>query len=141
MSLGPVELLVVAFPGNQFRGEIAPALRDLVERGTIRVIDILFIVKDQGGVVTMLEINDLDDDDYTTFDPIVSDITGLLSPDDVNQVANGLENNSSAAIMLFENTWATAFSDAVANANGRVLLSERIPRAVIEELVAAQAAS
>jgi hypothetical protein len=139
MSLGPIELLVVKFPGSQFSGEIAPALTDLVESGTIRVIDILFVHKSQDGEVTVLEINDLDDDDFSHFDPVVEDLTGMLTPDDARQLSAGLENNSAGAIMLFENTWATRFRDAMVHANGQLMLSERIPRAVIDELVGSAA--
>src|SRR5262245_31955657 len=113
MALGPVELLVVKFPGNQFRGEIVPALTELVESGTIRVIDILFVNKDENGKVEMVEINDLDDDDFRTFDPVIEDVTGLLSKEDVEYFSTALDRNSSAALMLFENTWATRFRDAV----------------------------
>jgi hypothetical protein len=137
MPLGPIELLEIRFPGNQFRGEIAAALKELVETGTIRIIDILFLTKDQQGTVTMLEINQLDDDDYNAFDPVVSEVTGLLSEDDVRRIASGLEYESSVGVMLFENVWATRFASAVANARGEVLLNERIPRAVIDEVVAA----
>jgi Family of unknown function (DUF6325) len=137
MPLGPIELLVVKFPGNQFRGEIAPALADLVDAGTIRIIDILFATKDEDGKLSVAEINDLDDAEYATFDPVVSDITGLLTPEDVEQLTASLEPNSSAGLMLFENTWAKAFADAVVNAHGEVIISERIPRAVVEEMVAA----
>ena len=136
MSLGPIELLVVKFPGNQFRGEIAPALKELVEGGLIRVIDILFVHKDEGGELSVLEINDLDDDDFSRFDPVVADITGMLTLDDAQQLSAALEENSSGAVMLFENTWATKFRDALVNANGELVLNERIPRAVIDELLA-----
>ena len=140
MSLGPIELLVVKFPGNKFTGEVAPALKDLVEGGLIRVIDILFVHKDQDGEMTVLEINDLDDDEFSRFDPVVSDITGMLTPDDARWFSQGLENDSSGAIMLFENAWATRFRDALLNANGELVLNERIPKAVIDELVATPAA-
>jgi len=136
MSLGPVELLVVKFPGNQFKGEIAPALKELVEGGLIRVIDILFVHKDEAGELSVLEINDLDDDDFSRFDPVVADITGMLTRDDAQQLSAALEPNSSGAVMLFENTWATKFRDALVNANGELVLNERIPRAVIDELLA-----
>jgi len=136
MSLGPIELLVVKFPGNQFKGEIAPALKYLAEDGHIRVIDILFVGKDQDGEMTVLEINDLDDDDFSHFDPVVSDITGMITVDDARQLAQGLDNNSSGAIMLFENTWATRFRDALLNANGELILNERIPKTVIDQLTA-----
>ena len=141
MSLGPIELLVVKFPGNKFTGEVAPALKDLVEGGLIRVIDILFVHKDQDGEVTVLEINDLDDDEFSRFDPVVADITGMLTPDDAKWFSQGLENDSSGAIMLFENAWATRFRDALLNANGQLVLNERIPKAVIDELVAESAAT
>ena len=136
MSLGPVELLVVKFPGNQFKGEIAPALTDLVENGTIRVIDILFANKDADGTVEMVEVNDLDDADVRRFDPVVTDVTDLLNAEDVDALTRALEPNSSAALLLFENTWATRFRDALVNANAELVLYERIPRAVIEELTA-----
>jgi hypothetical protein len=141
MAIGPVELLVIKFPGNQFRGEIVPALRELVEQGTIRVIDILFAIKDGDGEVAMVEINDLDDDDFAQFDPIVEDITGLLTKEDIEQLSAALERNSSAAVMLFENTWATRFRDAVVAANGELVISERIPKAVIDEMLAVGSAS
>jgi hypothetical protein len=141
MALGPVELLVVKFPGNQFKGEIAPALTELVESGTIRVIDILFVNKDEDGRVEMVEINDLDDDNYMVFDPIVSDVTSMLTEDDVQVFSAALEPNSSAALMLFEDTWATRFRDALVNANAELVVSERIPRAAVEHLVAEVAAS
>jgi len=141
MALGPVELLVVRFPSTRFTGEIASALTELVESGLIRVIDILFAIKDQAGEVTVLEINDLDDDDFRHFDPVVADLTGMLTSDDARQLSAALDPDSSAAIMLFENTWATRFRDALVNANGELVLNERIPRAVIDELLASSSAA
>jgi hypothetical protein len=141
MALGPVELLVVKFPGNQFRGEIAPALQELVEGGTIRVIDLLFVTKDAAGAVSSTELTDLDPDTYAVYDPLVSDLEGLLADDDVQRLGAALENNSSAAVMLFENVWATRFRDAVVNAKGQLVLAERIPHSVIEEVAAARAQS
>lgn len=141
MSLGPIELLVVKFPGNRFTGEVAPALTELVESGLIRVIDILFVGKDETGELAVVEINDLDDDDFLKFDPVVADLTGMLTVDDARHLSASFEPNSSAAIMLFENTWATRFRDALEGANGQLVLNERIPRAVIEELVAASASA
>ena len=136
MGLGPIEMLVVKFPGNQFSGEIIPALGELVENGTVRIVDLLFAVKNKEGDVRVLEFNDLDPDILGQWDPLVSDISELLNEDDAHQIAASLENNSSAGILLFENTWATQFVDAVAKARGEVVLNERIPRAVIQELTA-----
>jgi hypothetical protein len=82
----------------------------------------------------VLEFSDLDTDLFGEWDPLVSDVTPLLNEDDARQLTASLENNSSAAVLLFENTWATRFTDAMRKANGEVVFNERIPRAVIEEL-------
>jgi hypothetical protein len=137
MPLGPVELVVVQFPGNEVKGDIVPAIKELVEQGTIRVIDILFIKKDQDGNVTMLEINDLDDASFAASDPIVAEIDGLVSRDDVQQLAATLKNNSSAGVMLFEDTWATRLHDAILAAQGELVLNDRVPHGVIEQALAA----
>ena len=136
MALGPIELLVLKFPGNQFSGEIMPALGELVEDGTVRIVDLLFAVKNNEGDVTVLEFGDLDPDIFGQWDPLVSDVTPMLNEDDARELTASLENNSSAALLLFENTWATRFVDAVSNARGEVVLNERIPRAVVQELTA-----
>ena len=134
MSLGPVEMLLVKFPGNQFKGEIVPALKELIETNTIRVMDILFLKKDADGNLTIVEISEIEDDDiYDAFDPLVPEVNGFLSESDAITLAQ-----SSAALMLFENTWATRFRDAIVNAHGQVILNERIPRQVIEALAAEQ---
>ena len=138
MPLGPVDMLFVQFPGNELRGDIVPAIKDLVEKGSIRVIDILFIKKDQAGNVTMLELNDLDEATFSAFDPIVAEIDGLVSRDDVQELAATLKNNSSAGVMLFENTWATRLHDAISKAQGEVVLIDRIPHGVIELAEAAE---
>src|SRR5262245_35429442 len=137
MTLGPVELLAIEFPGNQFRGEIAPALQKLIEQGTIRIIDLVFVTRDESGVVTSRELSEIDSDVLVTWDPLVDDVLGLLSSEDVQQLGKSLDLNSSAAVMLFENTWATEFRDAVVRANGKLVLSERIPKVVIDEVLAA----
>jgi hypothetical protein len=138
MTIGPVELLIVDFPGNHFNGELAPALADLVENNTITIIDLLFVHKDTNGDVLILEINDLDDEDYEVFeDALPGELAGLLTRDDALRIAEMLPNNHSAGMLLFENTWATTFAQAVRSAKGEVLLNERIPHIVIEELVAA----
>ena len=139
MALGPVELLVVKFPGNRFTGEIAPALRELVAGGTIRVIDLLFVTKDGAGALRSAELTDLDAATYAVYDPLVADLEGLLADDDVQRLGAALEPDSSAAVLLFEHAWATRFRDAVVAAKGELVLAERIPRAAIEEVAAARA--
>lgn len=135
MSLGPVEMLLVKFPGNQFTGEIVPALKELVDTNTVRILDLLFIKKDADGSLTIIEVDEVDEDDvYDAFDPLVPEVNGFLSESDAITLAQSLEPNSSAALLLFENVWATRFRDAIVNAKGQVLLSERIPQQVIEAL-------
>ena len=140
MTLGPIEVLMLRFPGNKFRGEIAPALADLIESGTIRVIDLLFAIKDADGVLDVLELKDMEGD-LSAFEPMTSELSDTLTEDDAKMLANSIPNNSSAAIMLFENTWAKSFVDAVVRASGEVVLNERIPRATVEALIAAKADS
>ena len=109
MAIGPIELLVVKFPGNQFKGEIAPALKELVDSGTIQIIDLIFAMKDEEGTLAILELDALGDETLAVFEPQPSELSGSLTEDDARSLSGGLENNSSAAIMLFENTWATKF--------------------------------
>lgn len=132
MAYGPAELIVVKFPGNQFRGEIIPALSDLIESGTIRLIDLLFVLKDENGSITTLEAGEIGES-VEGLGEIVGD-SGLMSDEDVELVADELEPNSSAGLLLFEHMWAAPFTQAVRNAGGELIYDERIPAAVVEEV-------
>jgi len=134
MSLGPVDLLVLKFPGNHFKGEIMPALKELVDSDTIGIIDILLAVTDDDGNVSAMEISD-DTDAYNVLSPVVKDIQGLLTPADIEALGKQLGANSSAAVLLFENKWATKFRDAVLNAQGELVMFERIPRQVLDAMM------
>jgi hypothetical protein len=136
MAYGPVEMVVIKFPGNQFTGEIVPALEELVQNGLVRIIDLLFVMKEGDGTVTVLEMDALGDTIAAVFEPLAQTEDELLSQADGEYFGELLEPNSSAAMLLFENAWAARFAQAVRNANGEVLLNERIPRAVIEEVLA-----
>lgn len=138
-SMGPVELLVIKFPGNQFKGEIAPALGELVESGTIRIIDLIFATKDENGEFDMVEVRDLESAEVEAFSNFIRGGNAMLSEEDVQYVASTLENGSSAAILLFEDTWAVRFRDSLANANAELIYNIRIPHATIEEILAEQA--
>lgn len=135
IPLGPIEMLCIKFPNNLIKDEIGSALRELVKNRTIRIIDIVFIRKNENGELTINELDELDDIDHSILDPIVSTITGLIAEEDVQTIAQSLDRNSFAAVMLFENIWATAFRDAVVNATGELLLCERIPSSVIDEVM------
>lgn len=128
----PVELLVLKFSGNEFADEIISALADLVDSNTIRIIDLLFAETDDEGDVQVLELDDLDKDACDAFNRLVSDITGAITKEDVQKLTRDLESNSSAALILFEDTWAIHFRDVVLNYNGRILFHEPIPPVVLE---------
>ncbi len=136
MAIGPVELLVVKFPGNNFTGEVGPALKELVDSGTIRIIDLLFAITDQQGNIAVVELSDIEGAPFGEFDPLVNDQTDLLTHDDARALAANLGPDSAGAVLLFENTWATRFRDAVVGAGGELVLSERIPKAAVDAMVA-----
>ncbi len=140
MAIGPVEITVVGFPGSQFSGEIAPAIKSLVDKGLIRIIDLAFIAKDDNGDVAFVEIDDLDSEVFSAFDGAATDVLGLLSEDDLAGLADALVPGSSAAAVVFEHTWAAELSSAVANSNGTVILNERIPAHVVQAALAAASA-
>jgi len=139
MSIGPVELVVLRFRGNDFTGEILPEIQRVVDAGVIRIIDILLAIRIGDDPVRVLEMVELKDEVLNRFEPVVAEVTGLLNHDDARQLSADLGPDTSAAILLFEHAWATRIRDAVAAAGGEVILSERIPRAVIEELLAEEA--
>lgn len=130
--LGPVEYLVVAFDGNQFKGEIIPALSDLLSQGLIRIIDLAIVSKDLAGNVITLEMTELSPDIANALAQFDCEIPGMLSEEDLKMVAEDLPNNTTAAAMLFDNVWAARFAQAVRDANGQLLLNVRIPNDVIE---------
>ena len=137
MDIGPVEILVVGFPGNQFKGEAAPALAELVESGLIRVIDLVFVLKDEAGNVVGVELADVDEGTGDAFRPYCPEPSGMLSDEDIEDLGADLAPNSSAAILLFEHVWATKFRDAVLDSGGELLASIRIPKDVVDQVLAA----
>ena len=137
MSVGPIEILVISFPGNQFNGDVAPALAELVQTGTIRVIDLVFVTKDAAGDVAALELSELDEDTSGAFRPHVEEPSGMLAEEDIEDLAAELAPDSSAANLLFEHVWATRFRDAVAESGGELVAAIRIPKEAIDEVLAA----
>jgi len=134
--MGPVEYLVVEFPGNKFTGEIVPALKELTKNGTIHIIDLLFIKKDAQGGVIAVELNNLPAAEAAPFEDLDGEIDGLLNEDDVLIIAGKLRPNSSAALLVFEHVWATRLRDAVVKSGGRLVDSDRVPAAIVEAALA-----
>jgi hypothetical protein len=135
MDYGPLEFVVIEFEGNRFRGEGIAALAEAVQNGTIRIIDSIFIIRDADGKVSVKELGDLEDESLGLFKPIVEDITNLFSESDIEIAAEGLSPNSSAAMLLFEHTWAKKLRDALVRANGRLVTGGLIPRDLLENRV------
>jgi uncharacterized membrane protein len=131
-EIGPVEYLIVAFPGNRFRGEIAPALADLVDAGTIRIIDIAFVGKDEDGEVAAFELTELDEDVREGLENLGAEVTGLFNEDDLMAAAEELEPNSSAALLVWEDVWARQVAQAMRNAGGELLDFGRLPHEVVQ---------
>jgi len=131
-EIGPVDYLIVAFPGNEFRGEIAPALADLVEAGTIRIIDLAFVGKDAEGNVAAFELTDIDPEVREGFEKAGVEVNGLFNEDDLAAAGEELEPNSSAALLVWENVWAQNVAQAMRDAGGEVLDFERIPHEVVQ---------
>jgi hypothetical protein len=126
-ELGPVDWIVVEFPGSRFNGEIAPALRDLVQRGVIRVLDLLVLKKEEDGSLEAFELSDLDPSEVGELRSYESELAMLLSEDDVTAVAAAIEPSTSAAVLVWENTWAAPFASAVRRSGGQLVASGRIP--------------
>lgn len=140
-EMGPVDYLIVEWPGRQPNGEAAPHLIDLVDRGLIRILDLTFIAKAEDGSVVRLEIADLGDEvaAFAEFDGASS---GLLSDGDASEAAGALEPGTSAALLVYENTWAAPFASAVRNSGGELVASGRIPaQDLIDALDAAESAA
>ena len=135
MAIGPVEYMIVAFPGNQFSGEIVPALKEQVDAGTIRIIDLAFVAKDANGDVVAMEVEDLKSEVGAAFSELISESGGLLNDEDIMAVAEVLEPNSSVGLLVWEDVWAAKIADAIAKAGGELWDLERVPRDVVEAAV------
>jgi hypothetical protein len=131
-ELGPVDYMIVAFPGNQFSGEIVPALADLVENGTIRIIDLAFVGKNAAGEVVAFELLDLDPDVKKAFENLGVEVSGLFNEDDLMSTGEKLPPDTSAALLVWENLWARNVAEALRNAGGELIDFERIPHEVVQ---------
>ncbi len=131
MAVGPVDVYIIGFPGNKFSGKIAPAIIELTENGTIRVLDLLFVMKDADGVVTTVEAADIDDEGAAF---LSIDVTqpGALGSEDAEEVSDDLPNNSSALLIAYENIWVGKVVDALRAADAVLIDSIRIPVDVVE---------
>ena len=135
MTYGPVDFVALEFKGNQFKGEILPAIMDLVNRDVVRVIDMIVVRKDADGKVTHQEMQETDKNVLAVFDPLKAEISGMIQVEDIEMIGEKLEPNTTAAVILFENLWAIKFVEAVENANGRAVMHIRIPHEDVVEVM------
>jgi hypothetical protein len=124
---GPIDYLVLEFPGNRMTGEAFPLLVDLVDRGLIRILDLAFIRKETDGTIAAMELKDFDGDGTLDLAVFEGASSGLLGDDDLREAANAVEPGSSAGILVFENVWAAPFARAVRRGGGQLVASGRIP--------------
>jgi hypothetical protein len=136
--MGPVEVLVVGFPGNRFNGKIVPEIQSLVERGIISVIDGVLVRKDIDGTVTFIEFEEEGaDDDVAALSALIDEMEDLVSAEDLDELSAGREPNTSAAVLVFEHTWATGLKNALSDAGGVLVADVRVPALVVDEVLAA----
>ena len=137
MEVGPVDVYIIGFPGNKFSGRIAPAIQELVDNGTIRVLDLLFVMKDADGVVATLAIEDLDQDGAAFAELDITE-PGSLNEEDADEVSDDLPANSSALLIAFENVWARKVVSALEAADAVLIDSIRIPAEGVQEALTAE---
>ena len=133
-ELGPVDWIVVEFPGSKFNGEIAPVLQDLTERGLIKILDLMMLRKDDAGELEIFEVSDLEGGELGELRTDEAELAMVLSEQDVLDIAETIEPGSTAAVLVWENLWAAPFGAAVRHAGGQLVASGRIP---IQAVIAA----
>jgi hypothetical protein len=139
-EMGPVDYIVLEWPGKQPTGEVAPLIVDLVDRGIIRILDVAFIAKDADGTIVAIDLADLGEDGeaFSDFDGAAS---GLLDDSDLEDAGAALEPGTSAAVLVWENRWAAPVAIALRRSGGQLVASGRIPvQALLASLDAVEAA-
>lgn len=134
MTLGPLEYTVIGFEGNRFNGSIASEIARVVESGTIALVDLVFVTKDLNGDVAILELDNKEDARFASFAPMLGGLMGLLTEEDIAKIADGLNPDTSALVIMFEHKWAVHIKDAVASAGGFLVARETIRPEALEML-------
>jgi hypothetical protein len=134
MVVGPIEYIIVGFPGNKFNGEIAPELAKLIESGLVRILDLVVVTKDSAGEVGWFEFDQLDE--LAPFADIEGDVGGVLSQEDIDYAAASLAPGSTVGLLVWEDIWASAFAEAVRDSGGVLLEGARIPHELAQQAFA-----
>lgn len=133
MSVASIEYAVIAFPGSHFKGEIIPALQELVDSGIVRLLDLVLVKRDADGDIESVEVSALPPEQAAPFAGLDHKVTGLLNEDDIIKIGASLEPEMTAAIVVWENLWSSRFAEAVMNADGVLLANVKVPAPVVKE--------
>jgi len=136
MTIGPLEFIVIGCKGHTFTREILPELNSIQEKDLIRVVDLSFVRKDSNGVVSVLEVHDLKDEELALFDPIKEDLMGFLTHEDIARLTAVIPPDTSAVIVLLEHAWIVKLSEGLSKANAVLLAGGMVPPAAMEQLEA-----
>lgn len=134
MTLGPLEYIVIGFDGNRFDGSIGREIEKVVEKGIIRLVDVVFVGRGADGAAVILELDAKDDPRFASFAPLLANRMGLFTPEDLVNIAEALPLNTSGLAMLFEHRWAVDIKDAMAAAGGFLVTRIVVPPEVLEEV-------
>ncbi len=130
MTMGPVSYTVIAFPGNKFNGSIVPEIGKLVANDVVRILDLVFVMKDEQGETVSLEFDQMDE--LAAFGDIEGDVGGLVNTEDLDHVAANLPENNAALVIVWEDLWAKPLADALRGSGGVLVDSARIPADLVE---------
>jgi hypothetical protein len=133
-SIGPVDVAVILFEGNKFNGDVAPALAELNSNGTVRIIDLAFVRKGADGTTSVFEAADTEVAD--AYEGVYENQFDLLSDEDLAEIADELEADSSALVIVWENSWAARIAAAIRDSRGRLISQDRIPRETVLQAIA-----
>lgn len=133
MELGPMSYLAFEFEGNKFRGDLLPDLMNLVEKKTIRVLDLVTVMKDKNGKVTTRELVEMEPSEIILIDPLKSQIKGVFTTGDIEAIGEMIRPNTTAGLLLIEHLWADKFFKDIKAANGRMVDNQFIPAILVQE--------
>jgi hypothetical protein len=136
MTLGPLEYLVIGFDGDRFDGSIATEIEKVVDRGIIRLVDVVFIVREADGDSVIVELSNTDDPRFASFGPLLAQMRALFTPEDLQAIADSLPLGSAGLALLFEHRWAEDIKGAIAAAGGFLVRREVVPPEVLAEVSA-----
>ena len=136
MTLGPLEYLVIGFDGDRFDGSIATEIGKVVDKGIIRLVDVVFIAREADGDSVIVELSNTDDPRFASFAPLLAQMRALFTPEDLQAIADSLPLGSAGLALLFEHRWAEDIKDAIAAAGGFLVRRDVVPPEVLAEVSA-----